>query len=72
MLAYLQTGVIPDPEPTRGDGGGALNQSWFGARKLFGADTPGVVETLCDRDEVETYPAAGANHLIAEAFADAL
>jgi hypothetical protein len=71
VLAYLETGVIPAPTPTQGDGGGALRQAWFGARVLLGDDTPASVLALCERPEVTGYPAAGANHLVAEAFADA-
>jgi hypothetical protein len=70
VLAYLITDVIPPPTTARGDGGGSLNQAWFGARVLFGADTPAVVRTLCERSEVTGYDAGGANHLVAEQFAD--
>jgi hypothetical protein len=72
VLTYLNTGVIPAPTTTQGDGGGSLKQAWFGARKLFGSDTPADVVTLCEHTEVTSYPAAGANHLVAEAFADGL
>ena len=71
VLTYLTTGDIPDPQTSQGDGGGSLKQAWFGARVLFGDDTPADVLTLCGHDEVTSYPAAGANHLVAEAFADA-
>ena len=70
VLAYLETGVIPEPDTIQGDGGGSLRQAWFGARKLFKDDTPAVVVTLCSREEVTSFAAAGANHLVAEAFAD--
>jgi len=70
VLAYLETGVIPDPDTIQGDGGGSLNQAWFGARKLFGVETPAVVTTLCARPEVTGFAPAGANHLVAEAFTD--
>src|SRR5690606_24204343 len=70
VLAYLETGVIPEPDTIQGDGGGSLRQAWFGARKLFKDDTPPVVVTLCSREEVTSFAAAGANHLVAEAFAD--
>ncbi len=71
VLAYLQTGVIPDPETINDDGGGSLRQGWFGARKLFADDSPEVVVTLCLHPEVTGFAPAGANHLVAEAFADA-
>ncbi|MEO5727938.1 MAG: DNRLRE domain-containing protein [Byssovorax sp.] len=70
VLQYLNTTTIPVPVPVKGTGGGALNQSWLGARKLFGAATPADVVTLCGRLEVLGYPAAGANHLVDEMFAD--
>ena len=70
VLAYKSTGVIPKPAPVRGDGGGSLNQGWYGARRLFGSDTPADVVTLCNHRDVKGFAAAGANHLVAEAFAD--
>lgn len=70
VLYYLETGDLPDPQPVQGDGGSALKQGWFGARKLFKDDTPAVVVELCNHDEVKSFAAAGANHLVAEAFAD--
>jgi hypothetical protein len=56
----------------KGDGGGAMNQSWYGARKFFGSASPADVVTLCNHPDVKGYPAAGANHLVDEAFADGL
>jgi hypothetical protein len=47
-----------------------MNQSWRGAKILFGSDTPAEVTSLCNHPDVKTYPAAGANHLVAEPFAD--
>jgi len=41
-------------------------------RALFDANTPADVLTLCNHDDVKTFPAAGANHMVAEAFADEL
>ena len=70
VLTYKQTGTIPAPQPVRGDGGGALNQSWFVARRLFGSNTPADVVTLCGHPDVKSYPAGGANHLVAEAFTE--
>ena len=70
VLEYLNTGVMPAPVPTQGDGGGSLNQAWFGARAFFDANTPADVLALCNHEDVKGYPAAGANHLVAEAFAD--
>ena len=71
VLSYKNTGATPPPKTVKGDGGGALNQAWFGARKLFGTATPAGVVTLCNDPDVKGYAAAGANHLVAEAFADA-
>lgn len=71
VLTYLNTGTIPAPTTQNGDGGGSLNQAWFGARVLFKTETPADVVALCNHADVKTYPAAGANHLVAEAFADA-
>lgn len=70
VLAYLNTGTVPEPAPVQGDGGGALRQSWLGACKILGDDTPPDVLTLCDRDEVTGFAPAGANHLVAEPFVD--
>ncbi|GIH07954.1 hypothetical protein Rhe02_60210 [Rhizocola hellebori] len=70
VLAYLNTGVIPAPATARGDGGEAYLMAWFGACRLFGANTPAEVQTLCRHGQVTGRPAAGANHLVAEAFAD--
>jgi hypothetical protein len=70
VLTYLNTGSIPAPVPTQGDGGGSLNQAWFGARALFDSNTPADVLALCNHDDVTGYPPAGANHLVAEPFAD--
>lgn len=70
VLTYKNTGTIPAPVPVKGDGGGALNQSWFGAVKLFGANTPADVVTLTKHPDVKGYASAGANHLVDEAFAD--
>jgi len=70
VLAYKNTGSTPAPATVKGDGGGAMNQSWYGARKFFGSATPADVVTICNHPDVKAYPAAGANHLVAEAFAD--
>ncbi|MCB9582869.1 MAG: hypothetical protein H6717_37870 [Polyangiaceae bacterium] len=70
VLTYMQTGTVPDPKPIQGIGGGAINQAWLGAKRLFKNDTPADVVTLCSRPEVTSFPAAGANHLSAEAFTD--
>lgn len=70
VLSYLDTGVIPVPEPNRGDGGDALEQGWFGACRLFGSDTPSPVNSLCGHEAVTGHSAVGANHMVAEAFAD--
>jgi hypothetical protein len=69
VLAYLNTGVIPAPATARGDGGDAYLMAWIGACTLFGANTPADVQTLCRHARVTGRPAAGANHLVAEAFA---
>ena len=70
VLAYMNTGVIPAPTTARGDGGTAYLTGWFGACTLFGANTPADVQTLCRHAQVTGFAAAGANHLVAEAFAD--
>jgi hypothetical protein len=70
VLTYKNTGTIPAPVPVKGDGGGSMNQSWRGAKVFFGSDTPAEVTALCNHADVKTYPAAGANHLVAEPFAD--
>jgi hypothetical protein len=70
VLTYKNTGTMPAPVTVKGDGGGAMNQSWYGARVLFGSDTPAEVISMCNYPDVKSYPAAGANHLVDEAFAD--
>ncbi len=70
VLAYVNTGVIPAPATARGDGGEAYLMAWTGACTLFGASTPADVQTLCRHAQVTGRPAAGANHLVAEVFAD--
>lgn len=70
VLAYKRTGTTPAPLTVRGDGGGSMNQSYWGARKLFGQKTPADVLTLLENADVKGYPAAGALHLVAEPFAD--
>jgi hypothetical protein len=44
--------------------------AWIGACTLFKSNTPAEVQTLCRHGQVTGRPAAGANHLVAEAFAD--
>lgn len=75
VLTHLDTGVIPFPSvkyppASQTSGDGSRFQALYGARKLFGAQTPSAVSTLLTRPSVTGYPAAGANHLVAEAFAD--
>ncbi len=75
VLTHLDTGVIPFPAvkyppASQTSGDGSRFQGLYGARKLFGAQTPAAVTTLLTRPSVSGYPAAGANHLVAEAFAD--
>jgi hypothetical protein len=70
VLAYMNTGVIPAPTTARGDGGESYLTAWFGACTLFGAGTPADVQALCRHPRVTGLAAAGANHLVAEAFAD--
>lgn len=70
VLAYINTGVIPAPGTARGDGGESYLMAWIGACTLFGSSTPSDVQTLCRHTKVTSRPAAGANHLVAEAFAD--
>jgi hypothetical protein len=69
-LAYLQTGTIPTPDTYRGDGGNVIKQAWLGACRFFGEETPPSVVTLCAHPDVLSYSPAGANHLVAERFAD--
>lgn len=68
VLAYKQQGKTPLPEPL--DDATSGDQGWFGARRLFGKDTPADVNAMCDHPDVKGFAAAGANHLVAEAFAD--
>lgn len=70
VLAYLNTGKIPAPAATKGDGGGSFAMGWFGACALFRADTPASVLALCEHPAVTGSSPTGGNHLIAEAFAD--
>ncbi len=72
VLAYKNTGKFITPAPINGDGGAALNLGWYGARKLFGNDTPADVVTLLSHPDVTGSGAAGALHLSAEAFADGM
>ncbi len=69
VLSYKNTGATGAPTTVKGTGGG--DQGWYGARKLFGSDTPADVVTLCNHPDVTGFASAGANHLVDEAFADA-
>lgn len=68
-LAFKRDGVTPPPVPVMG-GDTVVAQGWFGARRLFGADTPPDVDAMCADPDVKGFAAAGANHLVAKAFAD--
>lgn len=70
VLTYLETGAMPDPQTTEGDGGDALLMAWFPARALFGEDTPADVLTLCEHPGVLGVSQTNGNHLIAELFTD--
>lgn len=70
VLSYQQTGIIPAPTTLKGDGGGSRFYSFESAKSLFGDKTPQSVLSMLERQEVKERPAAGANHTIAEAFAD--
>lgn len=70
VLTYIETGTIPAPDVAKGDGGSAYRMAWFGARIVFGDDTPASVTKLCDHPQVTGSSAVGGNHLIAEAFTD--
>lgn len=70
VLAYAKTGRMPNPAPVEGDGGGARFQGYYAARALFRGDTPGTVRAMLKRPEVRNLSAVGANHIVAEAFAD--
>jgi hypothetical protein len=69
VLMHLITGSVPAPT-VAGSASGDRLQGWYGAKKLFGASTPTNVLRLLARAEVSGYPPAGANHLVAEQFAD--
>ncbi|GAA4897481.1 hypothetical protein GCM10023223_09520 [Stackebrandtia albiflava] len=69
VLAYLDTGEIPEPGTARGDGGNAFKMAWFGACTFFADRTPADPAALCAHDQVTGLSPVGANHLIAEAFA---
>lgn len=71
VLFHTQTGTYPVPVPISGLGGGNRFQGYHGAKKLFGVDTPANVLSMLARPEVTGYAPAGANHLVAEHFADA-
>jgi hypothetical protein len=75
VLTHLDTGTVPYPTvmspPSSPTADGSRFQGWFGARRLFGASTPSAVTTLLNRTGIVGYPPAGANHLVAEQFADA-
>lgn len=72
--AHLDTGVVPYPSvaspPASATADGSRFQGWYGARRLFGAATPAAVTNMLGRSPVKGYAAAGANHMVAEAFAD--
>jgi len=73
VLAFKKTGSIPTPATVKTEdtsSNGAFNQSWFGARRLFGSDTPADVVTMLSDPAVAGFPAAGANHLVDEPFCD--
>jgi hypothetical protein len=70
VLGHLVTGIVPAPSVLGAPSGDRL-QGWYGARELFGSSTPASVVKLLSRAEVTGYPPAGANHLVAEQFADA-
>jgi hypothetical protein len=70
VLHYAQTGTFDAPVPLNGDGGGSRFAGYYGAKKLLGSATPQSVLDMLARPEVTTAPAAGANHTVAEAFAD--
>lgn len=70
VLAYIDTGRVPAPAVVNGDGGSAYLMAWFGARVVFGDDTPASVTELCGRTQVTGSSPVGGNHLIAEAFTD--
>lgn len=70
IYTYLTTGAIPAPVPIKGEGGPEFKQTYYGARTLFGTATPQSVKNMLLRSEVTGYSPSGANHLVAEAFAD--
>ena len=45
-------------------------ETLIGACRLFGTDAPTSLRTLCGHTKVAAAPPAGANHTVAEAFAD--
>ncbi|MEQ1788208.1 MAG: hypothetical protein ABL966_14235, partial [Acidimicrobiales bacterium] len=74
VAAHLDTGVVPYPTvaspPASATADGNRYQGWFGARRLFGASTPASVLNMLSRTQVTGYAPAGANHMVAEQFAD--
>ncbi|MGZ3420788.1 MAG: hypothetical protein ACXVEF_39270 [Polyangiales bacterium] len=73
VLAFKKTGATPAPATVKTEdasSNGAFNQSWFGARRLFGSDTPADVAAMLSDPAVAGFPAAGANHLVDEPFCD--
>ncbi len=71
VLAYLETGTVPDPSPLNAiEGGAQFKQGFFAAKAFLGADTPSSINDLLDRSEIKNFAAAGTLHMVGEAFTD--
>ncbi len=72
---HLDTGVVPYPSvltpPSTATADGNRFQGWASAKHVFGSATPAAVLSMLARPQVTGYPPAGANHMVAEQFADA-
>jgi hypothetical protein len=70
VLTYAQTGTIPNPNTYNGDGGVIRFQGYYPARKFFAAETPKSILDMLQLPDVKNFAAAGALHMVGEAFTD--
>lgn len=75
VVHYINTGdenggQYLEPAPLQGNGGGSRFQSYYGAKKIFGSETPQSVLDALALPLVYNYARGGANHMVAERFAD--